>query len=152
MNRKTVWVIEQGEYSDYSVRGVFSSKENAERVAVLYKRDWGDAPEVNEWVLDPAVEETLQGLVKWNVTLRRDGTVERCEQSTYYGNLNESVNLWERTKAPAYRDKPDVEDALMAEVWAKGSEHAVKIVNERRAEWIALGKWGSVPAPQEPIK
>jgi hypothetical protein len=30
---KTVWVIEQGSYSDYRVVGVFTSRENAKRVA-----------------------------------------------------------------------------------------------------------------------
>lgn len=29
----SVWVIEQGEYSDYRVVGVYSSRENAERIA-----------------------------------------------------------------------------------------------------------------------
>lgn len=31
--RKTIWVVEQGEYSDYRVVGVFSSQESAQVVA-----------------------------------------------------------------------------------------------------------------------
>ena len=53
----TVWVIETGEYSDYRVEGVFSTKERAEAVNAKV------GGEVSEWPLDPAFNElNLLGL------------------------------------------------------------------------------------------
>jgi hypothetical protein len=38
-----------------------------------------------------------------------------------------------------------IPDALQADVWAKNEQHAVKIVNEKRAQMIANGEWESKP-------
>jgi hypothetical protein len=139
MSGKSIWLIEQGEYSDYSVRGVFSTKENAERIAALFAGGY-DTPSVNEWTLDPGVEETLKGWKQYNLTILRDGTVERCEPGRSYLNLADHEWLWERTKAPAYQGK-GIPDALQLTVWAADEVHAVKVANERRVQWIATGKF-----------
>lgn len=71
---KSVWVIEEGEYSDYRVVGIFTSKANAE--LVYAKMSNGDSPQVNEWVLDPGVDEIQKGWSQWRVLMQSDGTVE----------------------------------------------------------------------------
>jgi hypothetical protein len=132
---KTVWVIEDGEYSDYHVVGVFTSKENAERIRQLA------GGTVAEWDMDPAIEELNAGLWPYSVRMAIDGTTERVERqdglSSY--DIGRTVSLWERTKAPAYRDKPGTQDALMGIVWAESDQHAVKIVNEKRTAYLATG-------------
>ena len=45
-----------------------------------------------------------------------------------------------RTKAPAYQGK-GVPDCLNATVLARNEKHAIKIVNEKRAQIIAAGEW-----------
>jgi len=38
--KQACWVVEQGEYSDYRVVGVFTSKANAQVVADAINRAW----------------------------------------------------------------------------------------------------------------
>lgn len=141
--QKSIWVIEQGCYSDYHVVGVFSSKENAETiVAALNKdREWGDPATVEEWPLDPAVKDLNKGHFRYRVLMRRDGTVESVDQqeiSAYH--LAGQVTVWERSTAPAYAGK-NIPDVLDATVWASSPKHAVKIANEKRTQMIATGEW-----------
>lgn len=142
-DRPTVWVIEQGEYSDYRVVGVFSSRENAEAVAALLgKEEYGDKPTVAEWPLDPVVNELHQGLKPYRVVMAADGTAEKCEPKNEVSayDIKSGVTIWERSTAPAYRGK-GVQDCIHGIVWAKDEQHAVKVMNEKRAQMIASGEW-----------
>ena len=142
---RTIWVVEQGNYSDYRVVGVFSTKENAQLVADAINKDTAayDKAEVDEWPLDPAVDELNKGMRLHRVVMRKDGTVEQCDaqDSITYSSINDEVRMWYRTRATAYRNEPNVEDALMATVWATDDTHAVKIVNEHRTRFIAEDRW-----------
>ncbi len=133
--KKSVWAIEDGEYSDYHVVGVFSTQEKAEQV----QRFTGG--EITEWILDPAVREINQGMSLWRVLMLRDGTTEKVwkgEINSY--NFEAHHNIWRRTQAPAYCGT-GTPDCLDANVWAKSEKHAVKIVNEIRAGLIAGNNW-----------
>jgi hypothetical protein len=138
-----VWVIEQGEYSDYRVVGVYTTEENAQKVCdLLNDGDEYSTASVAEWPLDPTITELNQGMTFWHVAMLKNGDTERVEQVGIQSyRLNSEFNLWRRSKAPLYqmRNMPDV---LQAWVWAGDAQHAVKIANEKRAEWIATGKWG----------
>lgn len=142
----SVWVVEQGHYSDYRVIGVYSSKKNADMITEkinggeTYGETYRDKATVARWPLNPAVEELNQGLKQFSVTMIADGTTEQCELrnfSTY--ELGGSMELWKRTEAPAFHGK-GIPDAIMAMVWAKDERHALKIVNETRAQWVASGR------------
>lgn len=141
MSRETIWVLEQGEYSDYRVRGVFSSKANAERVRDSVKTSEYDEITLAEWTLDPIVAELDKGYTLWRVLMLRDGAVEECDQrqpASY--NFEGHVWLWPRSTAPAYAGR-GIPDALDATVWAKDAKHAVKIANEKRTQMVASGAW-----------
>lgn len=142
--RPTVWAIEQGSYSDYHVIGVYSSRENAELVAAAINdsgQTFGDKAQVVEWTLDPAVEDLRAGRRPFIVWMQRDGTVERCEEWHVSGyEVGGEVAIWRRSQAPAYRGK-NVQDVINATVFATDEKHAVKIVNEHRAQYIAEGRW-----------
>lgn len=136
--RTSVWVVESGEYSDYRVVGVFSSKENAQQIADAIDDD----ATVAEWSLNPAVHELRQGFTPYLVDMREDGTVERCELWGISGyELAGYVRMWRRTRAPAFCNQPDKPDVLQALIWAKDDQHAVKITNEHRTRMIASGEW-----------
>lgn len=147
MSKQTVWVVEQGKYSDYHVVGVFSSKEYAQQIADLLNRqrdaDRSYSATIAEWPLDPAVHELQQGMSRYLVHMLEDGTVERCEPwdvtESGYG-LAGDVEIWRRHNAPAYRGK-NVGDVLQVEVWATDETHAIKITNEHRTRLIATGEW-----------
>ena len=140
---KSVWVIEQGAYSDYRVVGVYTAKAKAERVAEALNASeniW-DRATVAEWPLDPGYAEINQGRKRFSVVMLKDGEVERIHQQDIASySLSDEFYVWERTKAPAYMDK-GIPDALNATVWGSDEKHAVKIVNERRAQMIAAGEW-----------
>jgi len=143
---KTVWIIEQGSYSDYRVVGIFSSKENAEQVCERVNQgETYEQATIAEWPLNPGVEAINKGLVPFLVWMLIDGTTERCEQLERGGDdfrwtMTDELRVWRRSEAPAYRGK-NVQDCLMGRVFAKDSAHAVKIVNERRTQMIANGEW-----------
>ena len=56
---KSVWVIEEGEYSDYHVVGVYDSRESAETILASLPDD--DRPTIAEWPLNPCLDE-VRGL------------------------------------------------------------------------------------------
>ena len=68
----SIWVVENGEYSDYRVEGVFSTKENANLAAEF------TGGEVAQWPLDPAIDELRQGRKVFRVDMAKDGTVKNC--------------------------------------------------------------------------
>lgn len=141
MKKKSIWVIEQGEYSDYRVVGVFTSKENAESVKSAINHGSYDDATVAEWELDPCVDEINKGYNPFIVIMLKDGTVERCDQRELSGySLSTSAWVWRRTEAPAYKGK-GIPDALNANVLARNSKHAIKIANELRTKMIATGEW-----------
>lgn len=145
---KSVWVIEQGCYSDYRVVGVFTSKADAKLVAdaINGKNDnreesYGDDATVAEWPLNPGVADLRKGYRPFLFEILRDGTVERCVPWSVSGyDLGGKVDIWRRSTAPAYRGK-NVPDCLHGTVYAKDAQHAIKIANEHRAQFIASGRW-----------
>lgn len=133
---KTIWVVEEGEYSDYHVVGAFSSEANANQIADLVGGD------VAEWKIDPNIAELNKGLRIYSIQMQKDGTIDSCEKvdMSSYALTSISVVMWRRSQAPAYIGK-NVDDVMTATVWAKDRKHAIKIVNEHRAEFVANGKW-----------
>ena len=133
----TIWVLHGGDYSDYSVSGVFSSRKNA-NIAKKALKD--KEHRVDEWPLDPGIDDLKKGYMRFRVVMLRDGETEVAGPSLYTFDLEPRVWLWERTKADSYKGK-GIPDALSADVWAKDLEHAIKIANEHRTRMIAEGVW-----------
>jgi hypothetical protein len=140
---KSIFVIEQGSYSDYRVVGVFSTRENAEMVAekINAGQTYGDEATVAEWPLDPAVSELNQGMSQFRVLMRKDGHVEECKAQEFDSyDIKPNTREWEREDAIAYRGK-DIPNVLQATVWATDEKHAIKIVKEHLFQMLALGQW-----------
>lgn len=128
-----VWTVEQGEYSDYSVLGVFSTKENAERVATIV----GGGAEVVERRLDPIIEDLNEGRNFYYVSMLKDGTVTRVERDT-----PSSYNIDGFDSFPWIDHRQhELGTYYSTFAWAKDDVHAVKIVNERRVQKIANNEW-----------
>ena len=124
----TVWVVEKGLYSDYRVVGVFSSKENAQRVADYVGGD------VAEWPLDPWTDELNQGRSAYYVSMYRDGdilTIYR-DKDLYRDDSDRPILIYSATTKKTY---------IAGHVFATDELHAIKIVNEIRAQRIADGSW-----------
>ena len=132
---KSVWLIEDGEYSDYRIVGVFSSKENADLMCALC------GGIVNKWPLDPAIEQLNAGLWPYDIRMAMDGTTELVARraSLPVDYMTIQLRVWVRTKSPAHKDDPGVQDAINGTVWAESEIHAAKIVNERRIAFLETG-------------
>ena len=139
---KKIFAVSSGSYSDYRVNAVFSTEELAqEYMDVVKQSDYND---IEEYEVDPpAVNLLRSGYSVWRVLMLHDGVVEsvaRTENEYYDVEGTPRHWIWERTQAPAFKNK-GIPDALDSRVWAKTEKQAVKIVNEKRTEMIANGRW-----------
>lgn len=132
-----VYLLTTGQYSDYTVRGVFSSRELAERARQVLLPCSEANEDIQEVELDSGLDGNGNPLVeKWTVEMLREGEVtktepsdfdetEACHLSYSYGS-DARVHLWGTF---AVRPGPDAK------------EQAVKSADERRLQFIASGEW-----------
>jgi hypothetical protein len=116
------WIIEQGEYSDYRVVGIFSTKENAERILAFIRdpeNEWSE-PLIREKVLDPGIDELNEGLRCFSVSFR-------------YADNSVTVNELKNFTDDGFHWK----GGGVYNVWAHDAEHATKIAAEQHAQWLA---------------
>ena len=126
----TVYVLTSGEYSDYSITAVFSSKQLAEQYIAKTNekyRDWN----IEEWVLD---EEVLaQNIQVWHVGIALD-TGEVLEQTEFIRLLSRPFRgrvAQTNIKVPFYGGR------LMTRVESGVSgEHALKLAYEARQKYL----------------
>ncbi len=144
---KTVYLVTTGSYSDYDVVAVFDDKELADEFRQRFNYLGND---LEEYALNPAVQELRAGKVVWEVDIAHDGTVARVARSSsrwigsmeahilgYDHDANEWAWWWKDTKSYG---------CLNVQCWARDEEHAIKIANEQRAIWLANGKWPELPS------
>lgn len=122
---KTVWLVTRGEYSDYSVVGIFSSKENA----LKYSKHIPDVHGPVEVEVDGLLPE-LNTTRYWIIDMERDGTViEAYSRPVDYKYITCDFDVYLGSGSrPKYN-------------WigkADSREHAIKICNEKRIQHIAM--------------
>ena len=124
---KSVWVIEGGEYSDYRVEGIYSTRHNAQ---LAFDNGLGNYEmEINEWPLDVNVDKIKKRLRPMRVEI----------------SINDSANASVFGTSPRFANDPEISEIynksnfLHTHMWAKDEKHALKIASERRARWIANG-------------
>lgn len=115
------WIIEKGEYSDYQVLGIFSTKENADRICAMLReaKNYGDEPEVVERELDPFVDELNAGYALFCIVFRNN----EISLVTVSNMLEPQDYLWANGNGAFY-------------IWAKDRKAALKIVAERHARAV----------------
>lgn len=119
----TIYVVSTGDYSDYHILGVCSTKEKAVTLQTATGAD-----HLEEWPLDELADMAAKGFREWRVQMQRDGTVIECRCSA----LSERTDL---------RDYAGPGNNVRFYCNAKSQDHAVKIANERRAQMIANNEW-----------
>ena len=121
-----VFLVCQGEYSDYHVCGVFSTREKAEaHIVVLKQAEWHDDPEIETWVVDERAKDVYQEL-HWAQIRISDGAI------TY------TCSRWD-TEPPNYTltHVHCLPYAHYIEACsAKGREHAKKLAVEARQKYM----------------
>lgn len=119
---KKVYVITKGAYSDYHICAVAATKEIAEKLRKIYSDDsWADA-RIEEYDLNEAKDDVR---VFYDVTFA-DGKV-----STYFNEYGE------RESIQFFKGNKWQSDRLIVSVRARDEDHAVKIAQDRRAEYLA---------------
>ena len=124
-----IWVIERGEYSDYHVVGVFSTKENAELFRSRMKDDYS-TPTITEWEMDPGIEHINAGRNLYSVAftghelaptikIMHAGSADPGE---YHGRD------WKSNPWHSYY------------LWSDSADHAIKIASERLYQHLAKEK------------
>lgn len=123
----TVFVLEDGQYSDYHIIGVFSSRENAESVQRVVGGD------INEVPLDPGIAEINAGLRRHYIYMQMNGDVTVHRQ--------DDDGLWTYCKVEVLaKNGTPVNRGIYGYVWAESAEHAAKIMNEKRTAFLATGQ------------
>lgn len=135
-----VYVVTSGEYSDYHIDGMFSTEELAQKFIDSFKRHEYTEMDIEEWELDVHKDALSQGYLPFRVSMRQNGDVMSCEhEDSSYGFHSETPRdsfhstVWNDQGAPKY---------MVSHVYAKDQQHAIKIANERRGQYLALNRWG----------
>jgi len=135
-----VYIVTDGYYSDYSIRGVFTTKENAEKFIQAHAFD---GPLIEEYEADNLNEEIQNGNMLFDVRIDKDGNNAKAEKASpdYGGNYKDYIegayvdeNKW-LGKDCSHNAR------IRNSVWAKDETHAIKIANERRIRVLAENRW-----------
>ena len=120
----TLYMVTDGKYSDYTVCGIYSTRENAE-----YARRLFNARNQTVEQKADALPEHPQGLLSYRVQMLREGeAVAVTRGGVEYPVCHEWAPYGDGKTVAFY-------------VWAEDEPHASKIANERRAKLIALDQW-----------
>jgi hypothetical protein len=125
-----MYLVSSGQYSDYSVLGIYSTKEKADEAVAIYAAD----NDIEEWDVDDLPPHP-PGEFRWSITMLDNGDVASI--SNYPAGL---------TYAPleSYRPFwPSQKNRRVLILWARDKEHAVKIASEKRREMIVNDEWYS---------
>ena len=119
---KKVYIITKGPYSDYHICAVAATKEIAEKLQKIYSEDsWSDAT-IEEYDLNEARDDVR---VFYDVTF----TNEKVSACFNEYSEKESIHFFKGNKCES--------DRLIVCVRARDEDHAVKIAQDRRAEYLA---------------
>lgn len=134
-----VYLVTSGSYSDYAVRAVFSTNALAEAfIEACQGKICSEFNNVEEFDLDPQGEAIRGKYRPFRVEMNIDGNnanaVEMDEDfcGDYCGALVPRGSYWWRR---GYNYPPP--DRFRGNVLARDKNHAIKILNEKRTQWIA---------------
>jgi len=115
---KTVYLVTRGEYSDYRISAVFSTRALAEALARLIP----DANDVGEYPLDPPLPAKHP---RWRVWMDREGNNAETKRVSWNSDFLPKV----------------VKGTFNCYVNGEDETQAIKAANEKRAQFIAAGRW-----------
>lgn len=134
------YIVMAGEYSDRHVCGVYTTQENADYAARLF----------NGWVeeFEPdALPGHPKGTIGFVVFMAKDGAAEArpisAELVDHYAGKDDFDRKYRRDDDGVLH----ATQQIRAYLWARDEQHAVKIVNEKRAQIIAANEWPEDPPP-----
>ena len=135
MGKNTVYVVTSGEYSDYGIDAIFSTRELAQSFIDAFKADKWHEMDIEEWDLDPNSTHLKQNRKPYFLRINKRGDVSDLEVAdSSYGFK---------------KDLPEAEISYTANLewmnincFADDENHAVKIAGEKRSQILAANLWG----------
>ena len=130
----TIYVVTDGDYSDYGIKGIASTLEKAEELKKLFNaHNKIEEYELDEY--DPAIEESKGKTFYFTALAIEDGRVLDIKSTTYRKFENQDIwdkptQIWDnrcRFKTPT----------IINYLFAKDEAHAIKIANEKRIAYKA---------------
>jgi hypothetical protein len=120
-----VYVVTDGDYSDYHIVSVFSTGEKAkEFIEKMCKEGI-----IEEYDIDAYIEPLEKGYFPYFVRMTKEGEVLECRKyDCSYPDLDE-LDF-------------DINKNMYTKCWAKDDGHAIKIAGERRRVILAEERWG----------
>ena len=128
---KAVYICTKGEYSDYSICGVFDDKKLAEKFCEKFNNC-----RIEKWNLNPFSFELKSDYSPYFIRMTKEGKILEVDNAPSVYSFGSGDT----------EDRFDVSGNLYVSSMAKSQEHAIKITNDRRAKLIALNQWGKCEA------
>ena len=123
---KQIFVVTQGDYSDYHIIGIFNSFEKAEIYHQTFKKN-DDINPIEEHNLNPYQYELKNGYKSYTIEMKRNGDIVKITKLSGLQTTEPYVT---------YNRQSMIHICV-----AKDEKHAIKIANEKRAILIAYNKW-----------
>lgn len=130
-----VFVVTSGDYSDYGIDAIFSTRDLAQAFIDAFKANKWHEMDIEEWDLDPNKIHFKQNRKPYFLRINKKGDVKDLEVAD-----------------SAYGFKQDIPDAEISytannewmniNCFANDENHAVKIAGEKRAQILAANSWG----------
>ena len=120
-----VYIITYGDYSDYSICAVFSTRDKAEE----YIQQHGNVFRIEEYLLDEAVEQSEIWSVEIGISTHKIKQCESVSDSWY----NERIDKF-RVFEPVFSNG---EWSIKMVLRADSMDRAIKVANERVAQIVA---------------
>lgn len=121
-----VWVCSDGYYSSYRVTAVFTDEQRAR--AITKTRGWDNEPEAFECD-PPQPPQVIAGYAVWRVSMYVEGDLWAVGPQSDLDEPPIDVNFTQLDRR-----------GRVYFMWARDREHAIKIANERRIQWLAAGE------------
>jgi hypothetical protein len=135
-----LYLVWDGSYSDTELLGIYSTMEKAREAHEQFAAD----NDIEEREMD-VMPDHPPGLTFWDVCMKKDGSLWHGRFSYATPSRAPADDAGE-SYLPQYDWTIDVAfprktDYVTFYVWARDSEHALKIANERRIQLIATNEW-----------
>lgn len=133
----TLYVLTRGEYSDYRIEGIYSTRELAERYEKFLPKSQN--PYIEEWEIDKPPLACSEGYTQvWRVWTGNDGedcVEEDADDLDCYGGEMEDGCLFDVYKR--WNNNGTHYSLLVSKEIAKDKEHALKIFHDKIAAYKA---------------
>lgn len=130
-----IYLVTEGEYSDYGVSAAFDEKELAQKFIESFGADLDDV-RIEEYEINPHKSDVLIGKKPYGVRIKKSGEIISC--INYRSPASFSKDGISYYFVDWMLDVPE----LVVNCFANNKLHANKIANELRGLIIESNKWG----------